>query len=70
MYPKPWRVKYNRKFAEWHEKSLPTVVAADETVVCEFPQRVIHPGHFDVRAEEAAQTIVAAINAGVDDNDE
>lgn len=61
-HPTPWRVEYNRRFPEWHEKSLPFIVDANGIAIVKMPQHNWHPGLYDELADKTAHQIVTAVN--------
>lgn len=62
-YPKPWKVKFDRRCLEWHENSSPYIVDAAGRLVVSMPQTVDHPGEYDQLAVRTAYEIVQAVNA-------
>jgi hypothetical protein len=61
-YRLPWRVEYWRRCPEWHEKSNPFIVDADDKTVVEMFQHVGHQGEYDLIADTMAHAIVDAMN--------
>jgi len=57
-----WKIQYDRKFPEWSQYSLPSIVDETGRVIVTFPQHVEHPGKYDQKANETAQIVVTAVN--------
>lgn len=63
LYPRPWAVKYHRRFPEWDKKASPYIVDATGKDILRMPKHTDHPGKYDQLADELAQLIVASVNA-------
>jgi hypothetical protein len=63
-----WKIKYYRRCPEWHEQCSPYIVNEKDEKIVEIPCFVNHPGEFDAKALEIAETIVRAVNS-IDPNE-
>ena len=60
---KTLKVKYNKRFPEWHDRSRPSIVDEDGNVIAIMAQNVTHPGTYDEAADRWACKLVSAWNA-------
>jgi hypothetical protein len=62
VHPLPWRVVFKPRSSQWHQRSCPVVVDADDATVLVPQQHVNHPGLRDFLAESICFAIVDNVN--------
>jgi hypothetical protein len=62
IHPLPWRVVFKPRILQWHQRSCPVVVDANDVTVLVPQQYVNHPGLRDFLAESICFAIVDNVN--------